>query len=177
MSYTATEDWSTLPAALLPIAKQHLRVEGTDEDALITQYLGIVIAYLQAFWELQVIPAEGIWLPADVSSSRLQCPAQPVSAFTVTSDAVDVTSEYALKTVGTATWLVHSDGTPFPADAEVTLTVGYADVAAMDPKITGNILRKTAELYEHRESITTETLVQMPSWLNDMMSGLWVPRA
>lgn len=177
MSYVQTEDWSTLPAALLPLAKQHLRVEGTDEDLLITDQIAQAIAYLQTVWGFQVFGADGVWLPADISSSRLQCPAQPVSAFVVTSAAVDVSSEYALQTVGTATWLVHSDGTPFPLDAEVALTIGYADVEAMHPQVKANILRKTAELYEHRESITTESLAQMPSWLNDMMAGLWVPRA
>jgi hypothetical protein len=41
----------------------------------------------------------------------------------------------------------------------------------------GNILNKTADIYEHRGSITTESIDRIPSWANDAMTGLWVPRA
>ena len=40
-----------------------------------------------------------------------------------------------------------------------------------------DILRMTASLYEHRESISTLSLDQMPFWMNDLMGGLWMPRA
>jgi hypothetical protein len=32
-------------------------------------------------------------------------------------------------------------------------------------------------MYEHRESITAYSLDQVPFWMNDMLGGLWVPRA
>ena len=67
--------------------------------------------------------------------------------------------------------------TAFPAGVTFSLTAGYADLASLDPAMRGNILRMAATMYEHRESITTESVDQMPSWLNDMMGGLWVPRA
>jgi hypothetical protein len=34
-----------------------------------------------------------------------------------------------------------------------------------------------ATLYEHRESVSVLSPDQMPFWLNDMLGGLWIPRA
>src|SRR4029077_19830387 len=98
MSYTATPDWITLPAALLPVAKSHLRVDFTDDDASITEYLAQSIGLCQNVWGLSIFSAAVDWLPYTATgASRYQCPMQPVSAFTVMADAVDVSSEYALE--------------------------------------------------------------------------------
>jgi uncharacterized phiE125 gp8 family phage protein len=178
MSYTATEDWNTLPAALLPEVKQHCRVTVDDDDAILTRYIQWAIGYWQEQTGLQIFEADVVWTPGSVFA-RYQCPAWPVSAFVVTLATVDVSADYALQS-GTLTepvWLLHSDGTPFPADTEVTLVAGYADADLIPPALYGNILNKTADIYEHRGSITTESIDRIPSWANDAMTGLWVPRA
>ena len=178
MSYTATEDWTTMPAAMLPVVKQHCRVTVDDDDAMITRYIQWAIGYCQEHTGLQIFEADVVWTPGSVCA-RYQCPAQPVSAFAVTLATVDVSADYALLS-GTLTepvWLMHNDGTPFPAETEVTLVAGYADADLIPPALYGNILRIAATMYEHRESITTETVGQVPFWLNDMLGGLWVPRA
>jgi uncharacterized phiE125 gp8 family phage protein len=180
MSYTVQPDYATLPAALLPVAKAHLRVDFTDDDASITEYLAQSIGLCENFWDLSIFSAAVNWQPdTSTGASRYQCPVQPVSAFTVMADAVDVSSEYALESASLTepVWLVHSDGTAFAADAAVTLTAGYADIASMPPPMRACILRVAATLYEHRESVSVIGPEQMPFWLNDMLGGLWVPRA
>jgi uncharacterized phiE125 gp8 family phage protein len=178
MSYHATEDWTTLPAALLPVVKEHLRLDFDDDDATLTRYIQWAIAYCQEHTGLQIFEADVAWTPGD-AASRYQCPAQPVSAFGVISATVDVSADYALQSgaLTAPVWLVHSDGTPFAADAEVTLVAGYADADLIPPALYGNILRIAATLYENRESISAISLDQVPSWMNDMITGLWVPRA
>ena len=95
------------------------------------------------------------------------------------SGAVDVSIEYALESASAVdpVWLVHSDGTTFPADAAVSLSVGFADADDLPPAEEGNVLRIAATLYENRESVTPLNLDQVPLWLNDALGGLWIPRA
>ena len=181
MSYSiASVDYEALPAALLDLAKQHMRVDFPDDDVVIKEYLQWSIGYCEQFWALQIFAAEVDWIPAPAGGcSRYQCPVQPVSAFVVTSDGADVSSGYALQqgALTQPVWLVKNDGANFPADAAVNLTAGYTDAAAMPPAARANILRVAGTLYEHRESVSTLTLDQMPFWLTDMLAGLWVPRA
>jgi hypothetical protein len=178
MTHTLAENRDTLPTALLPLMKQHLRVVIDDEDELITEYLRIVIDYHQHVLGQQIFNGTVSWMPGD-SAARYQCPVQPVSAFTVVVDSVTVTSEYTLEQASAVepVWLVHSDGTNFPADAAVSLNVGFADADDLPPAEKGNILRDGATLYEHRESVTSLDLERMPLWLNDALGGLWIPRA
>jgi uncharacterized phiE125 gp8 family phage protein len=180
MSYTVTPDYNTLPAALLPVCKAHLRIDFTDDDASITEYLAQSIGLCEHVWDLAVFGAEVDWSPdLTTGASSYQCPVQPVSSFTVMADAVDVSAEYALEMASLTepVWLVHSDGTAFAADAEITLTAGYADIATMPPPMRAGIVRVAATLYEHRESVSVIGPEQMPSWWNDLLGGRWVPRA
>lgn len=179
MSYTMTPDWTTLPTALLPAAKRHMRVDFADDDTSITEYVQFAIAYLQAFWGLQIFAGDVAWSPTITQASRYQCPVQPVASFKVMSGTMDVSSEYALESASPIepVWLVHSDGTPFPSDAVITLVAGIADATKVPPLMLASILRVAATLYEHRESITTLSLDQMPFWMNDILTELWVPRA
>lgn len=181
MSYSITAiDRTTLPAALLPIAKEHMRVDFTDDDASITRYIQWAISYLEIFWGQRIFSASVDWLPPiDAYSSRYQIPVQPVASFIVMSEAVDVSAEYALEMNGmiSPVWLVHSDGTPFPDDAAVSLTAGFTDPDEIEPAALGGILRVGASLYEYRESISSISLDQIPFWMNDVLGGLWIPRA
>lgn len=182
-SYQITSvDRTALPTALLPVAKQHMRVDFTDDNEVITKYLQFAISYFEQVSGWRVFGADVAWSPVSSTSaaaSRYQCPVQPVASFKVMSGAVDVSSEYALQAGEPVApvFLVHSDGTPFPADAGITLVAGYADPDAIEPNAQAAILRIAATLYENRESVTTLSLEQMPFWLNDLLSGTWIPRA
>jgi uncharacterized phiE125 gp8 family phage protein len=179
MSYTFTSvDYTTLPAAMLAMTKSHLRVDVDEDDALITEYLGQAIAYWQNFWGFQIFGAVVDFIP-DGGASTYACPVWPVSDFTAVDAGGDVTADYLLETASltTAPNLVRADGDVFPADVTFSLTVGYAALSDLTPDMRGNILNKTADIYEHRGSITTESIDRIPSWANDAMTGLWVPRA
>jgi hypothetical protein len=173
-------DRTALPQELLPLVKSHCRVDFADDDNLITMHIAIAISYCEKFWGLQIFGSEVSWSPAlSTGASRYQCPLQPVSDFTISSDSTDVKADYRLEsgTLIEPVWLVRADGTAFHPDAVITLAAGHAAVAEIDPAATGGILRMAATLYEHRESISSYPLDQVPYWLNDMMGGLWVPRA
>jgi uncharacterized phiE125 gp8 family phage protein len=179
-SYSMTPDWTTLPAALLPTAKQHMRVDFTDDDEIITNYLQFAISYFENQTGLAVFGSTVAWLPnVATGASQYQCPAQPVSSFVVTSETVDVSSEYALQSASPIepVWLVKSDGTAWPADAAVDLVVGFTAAAQIRPSVLGDILRIAASLYEHRESISTLSLEHVPFWMNDLLTAHWIPRA
>jgi hypothetical protein len=180
ISYVSTPDFATLPTALLPVAKQQCRVSFDTDDDIIKQHIGWAISYCERFWDQKIFGSSVVWLPVIAGNAwAYKCPVQPVSAFTVMSDGVDVSSEYALKQGDPVepVYLVHVDQTPFPADAEITLTAGFTDPSQIDPGMLGGILRTTAKLYEYRESITDLNLNDMPFWLNDMLGGYWIPRA
>jgi hypothetical protein len=173
-----TEDFITLPTALLPLAKTHMRVDFTDDDADITDKLAQAIGYAQYFWELQVFGATVAFTP-DGGACCYQCPVRPVSAFTAADAVGDVTAEYQLRSTSLTApvFLERVDAAAFPAGVTFSLATGYSDPADMHPAMRGNILRVAATLYENRESISAISLDQVPFWLNDMMGGLWVPRA
>ena len=183
MSHSITSiDRTTLPEALLPLAKAHMRVTFTDDDEVITKYLQFAIAYFEQFSGWRVFGADVAWSPvssASAAASCYRCPVQPVESFTVMSAAVDVSSQYALEKGDPVApvFLVHSDGTPFPGDAAVSLVAGYTDPDEIEPNALGDMLRITGTLYEHRESVTTLSIDQMPGWANDMITGVWIPRA
>ena len=179
MSHVFTSvDTTTLPAAMLPMAKKHLRIDADDDDELITEYLAWAIAYAQNFWGLQIFGAEVDFLP-DGGESTYATPVQPVSAFTAADAGGDVSADYRLETASLTepAWLVRADADVFPAGVTFSLTTGYAALADMGPAMRGGILRIAATMYEHRETVTTESVGQTPYWLNDMLGGLWVPRA
>jgi uncharacterized phiE125 gp8 family phage protein len=179
MSYVATPDYAALPAAMLTLAKQHMRVTWTDDDTVITEYLAQAIGLCEQFWGLAIFSTAVDWTPEPAGQASYQCPVQPVSAFTVTAGGTDVSADYQLAQAALTepVFLKRKDGTAFPDDAEVTLSAGYATPSALMPPMRAGILRVTATLYENRESATAYTVDQMPFWLNDMLGGLWVPRA
>jgi uncharacterized phiE125 gp8 family phage protein len=179
MSYSISSiDSTSLPDAMLDMAKKHMRVDFADDDDSITEYIAWSIGYLENVWGLQVFSGEVTFMP-DGGTATVQCPVQPVSpTFTAADAGGDVTADYVLRTTSLAApvWLARADGGVIPAGVTFTMAAGYEDPADMHPSVRGNILRVAATMYEHRESITTLTLDHVPYWLNDMVSGLWVPR-
>jgi hypothetical protein len=181
MSYRATVDRTTLPAALLDAAKQHMRVDFDDDDATIVRSLQMAIGYLEIFWGQWIFAAVVEWSPPlDLGLSRYESPVRPVADFTVMVGTDDVSAGYRLESAGGLVapyWLVRSDGQGFPNNAAIELKVGAATPDELEPAALGGILRVAATLYEHRESILSYSVDQVPWWINDVLGGLWVPRA
>jgi uncharacterized phiE125 gp8 family phage protein len=172
-------DYTTLPEALRPAMKEHLRIEFPDDDASIRTYLANAIGYLEGFTDLRLFGTRVVWTPT-TGQAEAQFPIWPVSAFTVATDADgEVTANYALRWTSLTTpwWLAKKDGTAIEAGTTVNFTAGYADPGKIGPALLGNVLRIAATLYENRESVSMLSPDQMPLWLNDMLGGLWIPRA
>jgi Phage gp6-like head-tail connector protein len=180
MSYSIIPpvDYASLPDAMLDAVKAHCRIDFDDDDASLRSYTAQAISYAEKQWGFRVFGVQVAWLPEPVGASRYATPAWPISDFTVTAGGLDVSADYRLEMTSMTEpwWLVKIDGQAFPADASALLTLGYEDPETMDPAMLSAILRVTATLYEHRESINAYSLEQVPSWLNDMLSGLWIPR-
>jgi hypothetical protein len=180
MSYSYTSvDRSSLPDAMLDMTKEHLRVDFPDDDNSIKLYLAWAIAYVQNFTGLQVFGANVAFKPAG-GTYRCECPVKPVGKTFTAADAVgDVTADYLLTTASLteSAWLSRVDSGLVPAGVTFALVTGYEDPEEMDPALHGNITRIAATLYLNRESISSLSLDQVPFWMNDMLSGLWIPRA
>ncbi len=182
MGYNVTAtDYDALPAEMLPFAKQHMRVDFTDDDATITRYLRWAIGQAEQVIDCRVNPVDVAWTPPLESGlSRYQFPLQPVLSFVVkAADGTDISAGFEI--VGGSftdpVWLSHSDGTPFPADCTITFKAGVATSDDLMPNIEASVYRIAATLYENRESISTLSLEAMPGWLNDLLVGTWLPRA
>jgi uncharacterized phiE125 gp8 family phage protein len=183
MTWTvAAIDYQVLPSAMLTLAKQHMRIDFVDDDALVASCLRRGISLLERYSGLSVFPARIDWQPfaADaVPVAAYQCPLQPVAGFSVTADGTDVSSQYELRLTSpiSPVWLANKANEPFPAGTRTELRVGWADINTLPPAIEDGILRLSATLYEYRETVTNFSLDPVPQWANDLLVGMWIPRA
>jgi uncharacterized phiE125 gp8 family phage protein len=176
-------DRDALPAALLPLAKQHMRIDGSFEDAFITSVLARAIARFQQLNDVTVNPSTFTWTPPAAAfngQGGATLPVRPVSAFTATvpgdPDPVDVAADYALalkwdSPYGVPVQLL----TGAAADGlTVGLTAGYADLAGLPPEVQDVVLRHAAHLYEHREILLPGSEYVAPDLKLD--ATWWMPR-
>ena len=172
-------DMAVLPAELLPIAKSHLRVDGTYDDAYITMTIARAINWFERATNVSVNPVTWVWEPSEdkFCNDIATVPVTPVRSMTVAdADDTDVTSSYSLITMSTHGVMLYGiEGTHFDGMA-VTLPSGYETADAIDPGITDAVLRYTAHLYENREILVPGQQEQSPGWMTDVVSTYWVPR-
>lgn len=174
-------DRATLPTALLPIAKQHLRVDfTTDDDYIRDVCLAGAVGFLEQKFGSFIFKRDGDWsLTIEGSASAYECPVLPVVSFKVMDGAADISADYALQQPASRTdpaWLAHSDGTAFPSTAAVTLVGGYTDKDQLPPDVTSLILQVAARLYEYRETVDLQAVDLVPLMIDDLLVGNWVPR-
>jgi uncharacterized phiE125 gp8 family phage protein len=173
-------DYTTLPAALLPLAKQHLRVDFSDDDTSITAYIKHAISRFERYSGWRVFGSPVVWTPYVPSgAASLACPVQPVSSFTASYAETDVTADYQLDAQSSTGPLLLSrkDGTAIPPGIILDLAAGYADAAKLDPAAENIVLLITGSLYEYRESVSAASPDLMPMWMSDLLVGTWIPRA
>lgn len=186
--FITTVDYSALPTALLPLAKQQMRVDFTDDDQYITNCLARAIDYFELYSGLKVFDSEAEWSP-DVPDSTynftvlaIVVPLHPVSDFEVADDtAADVTADYEILSGSSLTvepTFRRVDGTAIPAGLDVKLILGVgSDLSKIPPAVVDRILRIAATLYHQRETIVVGAgITQVPLWVNDLLVGAWVPR-
>lgn len=174
-----TVDRNVLPAALLPIAKSHCRIDGTYDDVYLTSALQRAIAKIEDVNGVTINPTTVTWTPAtgEFCDGAATVPVRPVSAFTATSGtpAVDASASYSL----TLKW---NDITGVPiqvlqgasvAGLAVTLTAGVLDLTNA-PQLLDRVLRQVAHLYNYREILTPGAPYLAPDI--ELDATWWAPR-
>lgn len=177
-------DRTTLVAALLPTVKDHCRVTFADDDNIIKTYTSVAVGQLEQVWGFQIFGLDGTWkpeLPSLAPLDRLVTPVSPAASFTsVDADGADNTAAFELLNKGmvnATNWLATTDGSDFPAGVVVSLKAGFVAPDEMPPEALGAILQVTSRLYEYRENIQSFSVNLIPMWMNELLVGLWQPRA
>jgi uncharacterized phiE125 gp8 family phage protein len=173
-------DRAALPADLLALTKSHLRIEGTYDDAYLTNAIARAISWFERVTQISVNPVTWTWSPAagDFCDGGAAVPVSPVGTFAVKdAAAVDISGDYLIETMSThgiGLYVLmgdHLDG------MAVTIGSGYATSDELDPGITDALLRYTAHLYENREILVPGSEAQSPGWMTEVIATYWMPRA
>lgn len=143
-----TKDIEALPAELLPLVKQHCRVDHAEDDALLTSIIARAIGHFESKKGVTVNPTAVVWTPvlANFKNGMATLPVRPALlatplegyAVVLKWDEIHGVPIQALQ--GTA-----ADG------LSVELLAGYASAAAIPPHVEDTVMRHSAHLYEHRE--------------------------
>jgi uncharacterized phiE125 gp8 family phage protein len=176
-------DRSTLPDALLPLAKEHLRVRFTRDDGLITSLVSDAIDAVERRCSLNLFRATYA-LRLDACRQQYRCdatdlmryelPVNNVVAVTVTDGAaVDWSTFYEIEQAdfggAGAAWIVGPSMSGAGWMAEVDCGVDDPDDLA--PAVRVAVLRLAAAYYEARESFVT---VVDTDYLGELLS-IWRP--
>lgn len=176
-----TTDTAALPTALLPIAKAHLRVDGTYDDAGITSMLARAIGRFEQINGVALNPATFEWTPAQwefcaettPATYSAAVPVTPVTAFVAKVGATDVSTAYSITTNSVfGVPILYLNGA-WQTGVVLTLTTGFTDVT-LPPAVLDIVLRHTAHLHEHREILIPGTEYVAPDLRID--ATWWVPR-
>lgn len=162
------------PATALPVsldeAKAHLRVDGTDEDLLITAYLGAAVEMAEQATGRALMPQTWL-LSLDAFPPALELTRVPVA--TVTGVAYDDTDGATQTFAPTSYTLSNTDdydiariicayGKAWPASraqvnaVRVTYVAGYADAASVPESIKSWIKLAVGSMFENRQSEVIE---------------------
>ena len=172
-------DVTTLPVALLPLAKQHSRIDTTADDALVTSICARAVARFEAVNGISLNPSTWLWKPVSLEfcNGQARVPREPVKAFTVRdAAAVDISSSYSMIAAGgygapilylVGAWL---DG--MTVSLETGFVAGLGD--PLPPGVLDVVLRNAAHLYEHREILIPDREFIAPDLQID--ATWWVPR-
>jgi uncharacterized phiE125 gp8 family phage protein len=174
------KDTAALPAALLPIAKDQMRIDGTFEDAFITSVIARAIAWFERVTNVTVNPTTFEWTPdwndfTDQGLSRFS--ESPVEDMTAKIAGTDATSSYSVTTMSTHGVGIYALDGAWASGLVVTFDSGYASMAELPAGILDAILRYSAHLYEHREILVPTVQAASPGWMSDVVSTYWMPRA
>jgi uncharacterized phiE125 gp8 family phage protein len=169
-------DLTTLPAALLPLAKSHLRVDGTFDDAYITSAIARGISWFERVTNVSVNPVTWLWSPDRFVDGLAPVPVSPVDTFMVDAGG-DVSADFSIVTLSTYGVGIYALSGAYVSGMVVTIPTGYADATALDPGILDAVLRYTAHLYENREILVAGSEATTPGWMTDTISTYWMPRA
>jgi hypothetical protein len=172
-------DPAALPAALLPIAKQQMRVDGTYDDAFITSVIARAIDWFERLTNVTVDPSTYVWTPdqADFTDQAAATFTEsPVTNMTAKIGTTDATASYTVTTMSTHGVGIYALNGAWASGLAITFKSGYADQTVLPAGILDAVLRYGAHLYEHREILVPTVQAANPGWMTDVISTYWIPR-
>jgi len=181
-------DWKvstapTIEPVTLTEAKLHLRIDGTDDDDLITSLIKVAREWCEGFQNRAFIE-QSITARLDAFSNTIALPRPPLISVTTIkyydtagdqqtlSDSyydVDTTSEPGLIT------LAYNQSWPAVRDIhhciEIIYKAGYGATAATVPEsVKAAIKLLVSHLYEHREAMSEIALKEVPMAVKSLLS-------
>ena len=176
--------------------KEHLRVDGGDEDALITTLITVARerieqetrrAFIRQKWTAYILGDFGNCLPVELPRPRLM----PEETFLLEyrdTDAAWQESADAMVQVSREPALVWANATTYPADIDsprspqdavwrATYWAGYgSDAASVPGAIKHAIMLLVAHLFERREMVISgATITEVPKSLDWLLDSYRVP--
>jgi uncharacterized phiE125 gp8 family phage protein len=179
MSYIKikTKDYAALPTALLPKAKAQARVDGSYDDAIITDMIARAIDLFERETGVSVFVTQYEWAPdqADFCNNVATIPFSPVNTMTAKDGAnVDVSSSYSFTTMSQFGVMIYKLNGAWIDGVVFTIESGYA-AAALPPGVLDVVMRVTAHLYDNREILVPGTQMMVPDFLRVAMATYWMP--
>ncbi|PXA83660.1 hypothetical protein DMC47_42785 [Nostoc sp. 3335mG] len=149
-----------VPDQALADAKAYLRIDGGDEDAVLTTLVGAAIALCERFIGLALISAARSDVVPACSPEWQRLPAMPVSAITsvATLDPAGVATAlavdgYAIDIDASGDGWVRLTTPPAVSRIEVGYTAGLAaDWSSLAEPLRQGVIRLVAHLYAHRDA-------------------------
>jgi uncharacterized phiE125 gp8 family phage protein len=145
--------------------KAHLRVDTTDDDALITRYLVDATEFLEQRLERKLMTQTWELIIDTFPDAEILLPFPPVQSITSVSyydtagnPATVASSDYFLDNTSRDPWLFPEAASPWPStlDAVNSVTIrfvaGYATAAAVPGSIKAALVLKVRELYDEVNS-------------------------
>ncbi|RIA37480.1 putative phiE125 gp8 family phage protein [Hephaestia caeni] len=151
--------------ALLPIAtvKAHLRVDGDDEDALISALRDASIDMVEQYTNVRLAPVAGMKARFAAFGDRMRVGVGPAAMLSATAIAY-IDAAGGAQTMTAGAWRVDSAGGLTPAagaawpvggrDVEVTFDAGYPE-GGCPPALIAAAMMFLAHLYSNREAVMT----------------------
>lgn len=164
----------------LTTVKAHLRVEHTDDDALIGAYIDATVGHIDgpAGWLGRSIWPQTLELRQDTLSAPVRLPYGPVTAITtvktVDSTGVEQTmsaADYLLTNGGELTLAYDASWPSLRGDAEGVRIRYEAGYAALPPAVLSAVLLMVGELYERRE-ISSAASVNISPTVQNLLAPL-----
>lgn len=162
-------------------ARAHLRVDGSDEDILITSHVQAATAWVENYTRRALVTQTWeLWMDAFPADGIIEMPAPPLrtvasvkyydsagvlqtlsaSTYVVTAPAGPQAERGSIRLVAGASWPTTQDR---PNTVVVRFDAGYGAGGDVPAAIRAAILLIVGELYKNREqSITSSTITKVP---------------
>jgi hypothetical protein len=174
-------DTLSLPSALLPRVKAHMRLCHCEDDELIQDMTAAVIEVMEAHDDCSIFSTSYLWTP-DVlefgsTGDLAMVPVSPIGLWTAAADpdAADVTGDFTIYANGVFGVQQYYLRGIFTAGLAVTIASGFTATSLPAAKRL-DISKGVSTVYEYRDILTPSNLTEMPGWLADRVCGNWRPR-